>query len=68
MFERNVGGLDRIARGVVGTCLVAVAFGAFLAGRRSMDEHPLGRSSTRQCPSKHFDNIVEGIFVVVRHC
>jgi hypothetical protein len=36
MFERNVGGLDRIARGVVGACLVAVAFGAFLADRRSM--------------------------------
>ena len=36
MFERNVGGFDRIARGMVGTCLVAVAFGAFLADRRSM--------------------------------
>ncbi|EMA53201.1 MULTISPECIES: YgaP family membrane protein [Halococcus] len=35
MFERNVGGLDRIARGVLGACLVAVAFGAFRAGRRS---------------------------------
>jgi uncharacterized membrane protein YeaQ/YmgE (transglycosylase-associated protein family) len=36
MFERNVGGLDRIARGVVGACLVVVAFGAFRTDRRSM--------------------------------
>lgn len=36
MFERNVGGLDRIARGLLGTVLVAVAIGAVLANRRSM--------------------------------
>jgi hypothetical protein len=35
MFERNVGGMDRIARGVVGVCLLAVAVGALFAGRRS---------------------------------
>ncbi len=35
MFEKNVGGLDRIARGVLGTVLVVVAIGAFVAGRRS---------------------------------
>ncbi len=35
MFERNVGGIDRIARGVVGVCLLVVAVGALLAGRRS---------------------------------
>jgi hypothetical protein len=35
MFERNVGGTDRIARGVLGTMLAVVAVGALLAGRRS---------------------------------
>ena len=32
-FKRNVGGLDRIARAVLGTALVAVAVGAFVLGR-----------------------------------
>ena len=35
MFEQNVGGADRIARGIFGAVLVVVAVGAFLAGRRS---------------------------------
>lgn len=35
MFERNVGGADRIARGIFGAVLVVVAVGALLAGRRS---------------------------------
>ena len=35
MFERNVGGLDRIVRGVLGTALLVVALGALLADRRS---------------------------------
>lgn len=34
MFERNVGGLDRIVRGVVGIWLLAVAFAAYLDDRR----------------------------------
>ncbi|MFC4450130.1 YgaP family membrane protein [Halorussus aquaticus] len=32
-LERNVGGLDRIARAVGGVALVAVAVGAFFTGR-----------------------------------
>jgi hypothetical protein len=36
MFERNVDGMDRIARGVLGTMLAVVALGAFVAGRRSV--------------------------------
>ncbi|WP_128478176.1 YgaP family membrane protein [Halorussus pelagicus] len=32
-FKRNVGGLDRIARAVLGVALVAVAVGAFVLGR-----------------------------------
>ncbi|WP_276301117.1 YgaP-like transmembrane domain [Halorussus lipolyticus] len=35
-LERNVGGLDRIARAVVGVALVAVAVGAFLTARRGV--------------------------------
>lgn len=34
MFERNVGGLDRIARGILGIGLVVVACGAFFSDRR----------------------------------
>lgn len=33
-LERNVGGLDRIARGLLGIGLVAVACGAFSSDRR----------------------------------
>lgn len=33
-LKRNVGGPDRIARGVLGIWLVPVAFGALLAGKR----------------------------------
>jgi hypothetical protein len=32
-IEKNVGGLDRIARGVLGVALLAVALGAVLQGR-----------------------------------
>lgn len=35
MFEKNVGGLDRIARGIVGVGLLVVAIGALLTDRRS---------------------------------
>ncbi|WP_132058294.1 YgaP family membrane protein [Halorussus amylolyticus] len=35
-LQRNVGGLDRIARGVGGAALLAVAVGAFVSGRRSI--------------------------------
>ena len=35
MFAKNVGGRDRIARGVLATALVVAAIGAFVAGRRS---------------------------------
>jgi hypothetical protein len=35
MFAKNVGGVDRIARGILGTVLVVVAIGALLANRRS---------------------------------
>ncbi|ELY61743.1 hypothetical protein C491_00425 [Natronococcus amylolyticus DSM 10524] len=34
-MERNVGGLDRIARGVLGIWLVAVAAAAYRNGKRS---------------------------------
>lgn len=33
-FERNVGGIDRIVRGVLGAWLLAVAVGAVLDGQR----------------------------------
>jgi uncharacterized membrane protein len=33
-LERNVGGRDRIVRGVLGTTLVVAAVGAVLAGRQ----------------------------------
>lgn len=33
-FERNVGGIDRIVRGVLGVWLLAVAVGAGLDGQR----------------------------------
>jgi hypothetical protein len=32
-LERNVGGLDRIARGVVGVALAGLAVGALVTGR-----------------------------------
>jgi len=32
-LQQNVGGTDRIARGVAGTALVALALAAFAAGR-----------------------------------
>ncbi|WP_135828694.1 YgaP-like transmembrane domain [Halorussus halobius] len=35
-FRKNVGGLDRIARGVVGAALVGVAVVAVLAQRRGL--------------------------------
>ena len=35
MFEKNVGGVDRAVRGVLGIGLLAVAIGALLVGRRS---------------------------------
>lgn len=35
-LEPNVGGLDRIARAVVGIALVAAAVGAFFAARRGI--------------------------------
>lgn len=35
MFEKNVGGADRIARGILGVGLLVVAIGTFLANRRS---------------------------------
>lgn len=33
-FERNVGGIDRIVRGVLGTWLLAVAVGSITDGQR----------------------------------
>jgi len=36
VLERNVGGLDRIARALLGLALVAVALGAFFTGRRGL--------------------------------
>lgn len=33
-LQKNVGGRDRLARGVLGTVLVAVAVSALIAGRR----------------------------------
>lgn len=35
MFEKNVGGVDRIARGILGVGLFVAAIGAFLVNRRS---------------------------------
>jgi hypothetical protein len=35
MFEKNVGGMDRIARGILGAVLVVVAIRAFVGNRRS---------------------------------
>lgn len=34
-FQRNVGGVDRVIRGVLGTWLIAVAISAFLDDRRT---------------------------------
>ncbi len=33
-FEQNVGGIDRLLRGVLGIVLLGVAVGATIAGRR----------------------------------
>ncbi|RRJ33487.1 YgaP family membrane protein [Halocatena pleomorpha] len=34
-FDRNVGGIDRIVRGVLGTWLLLVTIGAMLNGQRT---------------------------------
>jgi di/tricarboxylate transporter len=36
VFERNVGGRDRLARALLATGLVVVALGAFQTGRRTV--------------------------------
>lgn len=35
MFEKNVGGVDRIARGILGFGFLVITIGAFVVGRRS---------------------------------
>lgn len=36
MIDRNVGGVDRIARGLLAVCLAVLAVGALRSGNRSL--------------------------------